>query len=321
MIVLPFMVLMIVMAAIVFQSRFFTADNVSKEPPARRQPQKRPVAVVDASPKECPADIAVPSPAQKAMQAFFDNPRPLADHEAALRRIALMWDKSYTDDGTPVCERAGDYGLKCFRDKGSWEDLRKYRLRAVIILSDAQGGRHPAIVSHLDETRVRLSTQAAAGVFNTADVSQFWNGEFTLLWKKPTELESLPIKYGSRGSGVVWLRHQLDAISGCVSTTGESAGRAPLGQAPLGQTPLGQAPLGQTPLGQAPLGQTPLGRAPLGQALDGSDPELFDKALTARVQSFQRSHLVPDYGIVGPVTTILLTTELKNTAAPLLKKP
>jgi general secretion pathway protein A len=263
---------LILLAALVLQARPFSAaifgERSSAIADARREKPAAPV------PLKKPADPPVRQPEARirtadGLRAFFDNPHPLADREAALRRLALMWDKNYTDDGAPVCVRARSYGLDCYTAKGSWDELRRFSLCAAIKLAGPRGARH-AVVTYIDENRIELSASEPAGIFGAVDVSPFWDGEFTVVWKRPPGLISNLIENGSRGRDVLWLREKLDAIMGRRQAEGE--------------------------------------------------PELFDRALDARVRAFQRSRSVKADGLVGPVTLILLTTASAETPAPLLKK-
>ena len=92
------------------------------------------------------------------------------------------------------------------------------RYRVSFRVHDGKGSEFHAALTALDN-RVATLAMADGSVkeINLATLARSWNGAYTLLWRVPPEYNG-SLQEGSAGKAVLWLRQQLNRVSGQKAT-------------------------------------------------------------------------------------------------------
>ncbi|HEY1771829.1 MAG TPA: AAA family ATPase [Gammaproteobacteria bacterium] len=163
------------------------------------------------APPAAPA-VAVTKPAAPTLGAWLSDASHPSDTDAAFGSLFSLWGASYSPgaDGN-ACQEAQDAGLRCLYRRGTWNNLRGFDLPAIVTLTDAGGGAHQLVMTHIDDDSVTLRAGSASARFPLSEVEPLWYGEFLILWK-PDAHAPHPLVPGMSGSGVMWLRSQLAGL-------------------------------------------------------------------------------------------------------------
>ena len=158
------------------------------------------------------AAVAVPKPAAPTLAAWLSDAAHPSDTDAAFGSLFSLWGASYRPgaDGN-ACREAQDAGLRCLYRRGTWNNLRGFDLPAIVTLTDAGGGAHQLVMTHIDDDSVTLRAGSASARFPLSEVEPLWYGEFLILWR-PDAHAPHPLAPGMSGSGVMWLRAQLASL-------------------------------------------------------------------------------------------------------------
>jgi len=155
-----------------------------------------------------------PIPTSAILSALLSDPSLRADRKSAFASLYASWrldvDSSMDNLG---CERGRSEGLQCLSKTGSWGKLRRFNLPAIIELSTQAGDRRYATVVALGEQNATLDFGGRRYVFPLIEIDRYWDGPFILLWKAPA-LNSVPIRPGTRGKDVEWVREQFAVLDG-----------------------------------------------------------------------------------------------------------
>ncbi len=155
-----------------------------------------------------------PTPTSATLSALLSDPSLRADRKSAFASLYASWrldvDGSMDNLG---CERGRSEGLQCLFKTGTWGKLRRFNLPAIIELSTPAGDRRYATVVALDEQNATLDFGGRRHVFPLSEIDLYWDGPFILLWKVPV-LSSVPIRPGTRGKDVEWVREQFAELDG-----------------------------------------------------------------------------------------------------------
>ncbi|HEY3858824.1 MAG TPA: AAA family ATPase [Gammaproteobacteria bacterium] len=135
-----------------------------------------------------------------------------SDTDAAFGSLFSLWGATYSTgaDGH-ACREAEDAGLRCLYRRGTWNNLRGFDLPAIVTLTDASGGAHQLVMTHIDDASVTLKAGSASARFPLSEVEPLWYGEFLILWRPDAHAQH-SLAPGMSGSGVMWLRSQLAAL-------------------------------------------------------------------------------------------------------------
>ena len=155
-----------------------------------------------------------PTPTSAILSALLSDPSLRADRQSAFASLYASWrlDVDGSMDNLD-CERGRSEGLQCLFKTGSWGKLRRFNLPAIIELSTPAGDRRYATVVALDEQNATLDFGGRRHVFPLSEIDLYWDGPFILLWKAPV-LSSVPIRPGTRGKDVEWVREQFAEFDG-----------------------------------------------------------------------------------------------------------
>lgn len=111
------------------------------------------------------------------------------------------------------CDQWRHAQLRCLRSRSDLHDLRDLNLPAVLHLSNQQTGQADALLLSIDTSSVVLRFGDVEHRVLLADLAARWSGDYTVLWRRPPAV-GVPLRVGSRGPGVSWLREQLAAANG-----------------------------------------------------------------------------------------------------------
>lgn len=127
--------------------------------------------------------------------------------QEAFRTLFALWGQSGAD-ASPSCEGARKLGLHCLLENGTWDKMRRFDLPVVLEFVRENGENRYAGLVNVDEETATLSIAGEKQRFLLAQVLQFWQGNYVLLWRPPDAAQTT-LKPGFRGKGVQWLREQL----------------------------------------------------------------------------------------------------------------
>ena len=136
------------------------------------------------------------------------------DKTTAFVKLYALWhldaDPKAPDLG---CEYGYQAGLRCLFRTGTWTVLRRFDLPAILPLVAPGGQKHYVVLTGLDDERATLQIGARRATFSTVEIERFWGGPFVLVWKPPV-VGPVPLKPGTRGKDVRWLRQRLGVVDG-----------------------------------------------------------------------------------------------------------
>ena len=187
-----------------------TVDAVAKAPE---------VAAV-AAPAPAPvAPSATAAAAVPVAEPVLDVAAVLRDHqnetstEAAFARLLALWGGAFKPESGRPCEQAGNQGLDCVYQKGSWGQLRMLNRPAILTLMDQNGLAHQVVVSSLNADTASIDIGPQPQNVSIASLSQYWFGDYLLLWR-PQVRGQKSLALGMRSNEVRWLRKSLSAVQG-----------------------------------------------------------------------------------------------------------
>jgi general secretion pathway protein A len=131
------------------------------------------------------------------------------DRDAAFTKLFAVWGEDYAArPGETGCDVARRAGLRCLTKTGTWKVLRRLDLPAVLALASANGERHYATMTALQNDAATLDVGGEAVTLPLTEIERFWDGAFVALWRTPG-LASGDLRPGMSSRDVAWLRQQL----------------------------------------------------------------------------------------------------------------
>jgi general secretion pathway protein A len=165
---------------------------------------------------------AAPSPASPTLAELLQAHRALTGADTAFTQIFNLWHGHYVAGSTDGCTQAERAGLACLTMRGSAAQLRLMKRPAILLLTDASGGAHQAVLTGLDDERAELRFGDQTAIVGIADLSRYWFGDLVLLWRPAGPLVK-DLGVGARGPAVRTLRTQLAQWSGQAMDAAPSA--------------------------------------------------------------------------------------------------
>lgn len=141
------------------------------------------------------------------------------DVDAAMRSLFQLWQIDFQSGAGTGCAQAEAQGLSCLFQRGSWNVVRQLNRPAMLTLMDSTGDTHQAVLTAIDGKVAELSIGGERARFPVDEISEYWFGQFMLLWQPPNgQLGAL--QPGSRGPNVLWLRESLATLDERYATAG-----------------------------------------------------------------------------------------------------
>ncbi|MCP4414379.1 MAG: hypothetical protein GY808_17625, partial [Gammaproteobacteria bacterium] len=128
------------------------------------------------------------------------------DNELATQQELLRsWNLDYQPevDGD-ICDYAQSNGLRCKFDNKNWWSLRVMNRPIMLKLVSEDGQDIFGVVVALDSKNVLINFSGKELLLSREQVSEYWDGEYLLLWQAPPEYEE-PISLSMQGLQVQWL--------------------------------------------------------------------------------------------------------------------
>jgi general secretion pathway protein A len=174
-------------------------------PPASAAPTRVP-------PPSGPPSPSLSGPPPASVAALLQANAANTSETGAFRRLLSLWGTSMTADRDP-CGQAVKVGLACLDQRGSWAQVRVLNRPAVLTLTDDQGQKHRVVLTALDGQYATLLFGDRGERLPLDEVSRYWFGEFTVVWR-PKTAHTRQLSIGSSGDEVRWLRRSLSALRG-----------------------------------------------------------------------------------------------------------
>ncbi|WP_461517629.1 ExeA family protein [Porticoccus sp.] len=176
-----------------------------------------PVVVEDIMTPETAAGIGVPEIEASAladadlMQPFV-FPQQLSSDALMLSAYSALfrrWNIEYLPKvGVEPCQFAAGRQLGCMSGQGNLPILLQLNRPSLLTLYDGAGRAYSAALIGVDEADVILILGGELRRVPLTSLSQWWYGEYQVLWQLPPGYIQ-PLKKGSSGTAVVWLLQQL----------------------------------------------------------------------------------------------------------------
>jgi general secretion pathway protein A len=159
------------------------------------------------------AQLKTPPAAAEHMRELLTKHAGETDTDSAFGALFGLWGIQYVRGGVDPCSQASKQGLECLVQRGSFGQLRLYNRPAILMLSDDSGGSHQVVLKGLDDSQAHLELGGSAVDVGIADLSQYWLGDFVMLWR-PGTAQVKALSQGMRGDDVRWLRQCLQRVQG-----------------------------------------------------------------------------------------------------------
>ncbi len=180
---------------------------------AAAAPPAASAAEATAAPGAAPAKPATP-PAPRLADLLTEH-HAETDTDSAFGKLFGLWGAKYQPSGTDPCTQAGQQGLECVTERGSFGQLRLYNHPAILLLNDAGGASHQVVLTALDDEQARLDL-GGPHLVSIGELSHYWLGDFVMLWR-PGSSPVKALSAGMRGAQVRWLRQSLQRLHGAAS--------------------------------------------------------------------------------------------------------
>lgn len=130
----------------------------------------------------------------------------------ALSQLLDTWGAVYRPGSNPSCESIeASYGLRCLKERGTWEDLGRFNRVAALALRYRDTPAY-VVVTAMDEYGVTIVVRGGVYHLTRAQVDQYWSGHYVLLWRVPPRGADTIAEH-SEGVDVLWLRQTLSRVT------------------------------------------------------------------------------------------------------------
>ena len=160
------------------------------------------------------ATAPAPEPPREPLAATLARDPSATTMDAAFGSLFALWDATYRPGAGVACEQAAADGLACVWQRGSIAQLRLINRPAILSLVDPEGTPHQVVLTRLDNSAARLRVGSEETEVPVAELSDYWYGEFLVLWRPQNTALLRPLRAGMRGDDVRWLRQGLGQLSG-----------------------------------------------------------------------------------------------------------
>ncbi len=151
------------------------------------------------------AATPAPAPDLDALLAEYDDP-------SGFKTLLGLWDVDYIPASGTACDQAQQQGLSCSYERGTWTTLRQLDRPVMMTLTGKDGESHLVALVGLDDEVARLSMNGISTEVPTATLSDYWFGQFILIWR-PATGSNQPVGPGMQHENVRWLRQSLATLN------------------------------------------------------------------------------------------------------------
>ncbi len=109
----------------------------------------------------------------------------LTTRDFAFASLFELWGLEYTSGSQTGCSQAAAAGLACLSQRGSWNGLRQLNRPAILTIIDNDGDSHEIVLTAIHDDGAELSIGGVAVTHPVSEITAFWFGEFSLLWRPP----------------------------------------------------------------------------------------------------------------------------------------
>jgi len=191
-----------------------------------------------------PTNPVTENPAPSVAAAFADETFPIVESEpdpepesteidiAALlaanssagsfASMLNRWGIDYDSSAGPACVQAEAGGLRCYSQRGTWSTLQQLDRPVVLTLTDDDGVSHRVALVGLNDHNADLAVAGDVVTVPTEQLNKYWFGQFMLVWR-PANADDEPIRPGTQGENVRWLRESLASLDGDYQPATEDA--------------------------------------------------------------------------------------------------
>ncbi len=173
------------------------------QPPLRNAEAKaEPTAALVTTPA-----AAVRPPSSPVFSVWVDD--PARSEPMALGRLVHRWRPDWPLQ--PIsCDRIRSLGLRCLRQRGAWEDLRRQNLPGILTIRGAGDGERAVLLLDANETEAEFLDHDGKTIkFPTIELLSRWAGESLVVWEPPSNRALLVP--GMVDPAILWLRQRLTA--------------------------------------------------------------------------------------------------------------
>jgi general secretion pathway protein A len=127
--------------------------------------------------------------------------------------LLALWGISYEAGSGTACAQAEAAGLRCYFQRGTWSNIRQLDRPVILTLTGKNGVGHEMALVGLDDDTAMLATADDAVRVAVKDLSDYWFGQYMLIWRPPNGVEEA-VGPGMRSETVRWLRQSLAELDG-----------------------------------------------------------------------------------------------------------
>ncbi len=189
-----------------------SAEVIAAEPdPVQSSAAESPPEEAPQITDEPALDIAEQPPPEPALDEQLQLAGELTGTPYALISLFEAWGLEYRSSAKGGCVQAGEAGLACLYQRGSWTGLRQMDRPAILTLVDNNGDDHEVVLTAIYGDSAELSIGGVRVEHPVEAITSAWFGQYMLLWR-PAGGVAVALGPGSHSPEVVWLRKSLAAI-------------------------------------------------------------------------------------------------------------
>lgn len=179
------------------------------EPRPAAKPLKEPAGKQSGTPPARPPD-SVPKPTGNDFVERISS-RQLSLY-AVLPQLFMQWGIEGEPKTRDLCASARRYGLRCLAQRGTWNEVVRLNRPVALEFSSRRGRSHYAtLISIQNDTATLKFDDDTPQTYPVDTILQYWQGNYSLLWKPPAPNVGLLME-GFSDPAVVWLRATLPQL-------------------------------------------------------------------------------------------------------------
>ncbi|HSD60503.1 MAG TPA: AAA family ATPase [Burkholderiales bacterium] len=167
---------------------------------------------------------APPPPApEPAKLAWPEGREPAVSEASALASLFRLWGTAAASSGLrEACNAAVAEGLRCLEGRGSFQDLARINVPALLRLRQEGGPDFFATLAAINDGEAVILVGGEARRVPVAALEAQWSGDYAVLWRGPPGLPR-ELRLYTRGADVAWLARRLNQVEGREARVPEDA--------------------------------------------------------------------------------------------------